>query len=211
MDESNYQDDLSKEVSLSKHLDLIYLKVFKSSNFSTIRNHNVDNQHRGVDLTLTDGSRKFYVDEKAQLDYLNKSLPTFAFEISYLKHDSWYKGWLLDTMKITDIYFLITGIYTEQDDNLTSGLKRVKITGVYRKKLIKLLVSKGLTESRLYEIENQIRTTGNHGRIPVRGLNPATEGFMYFSKKNKSEQPINLVLRLKFLTTNLTGKILFSL
>lgn len=211
MDESNYSEDLSKEGLLSKHLDSIYSEVFKSSKYSIIRNHDVGEQHRGVDLILSDGSNKFYVDEKAQLDYLNNSLPTFAFEISYLKHNIWHMGWLLDRNKITNIYFLITSIYTKHDDNLKSGLKRVKITGVYREKLIELLLSKGLTESKLYEIEKQIRTTGDHGRVTVEGLNPSNEGFMYFSKTNKSEQPINLVLRLNFLTNSLTGKNLFNL
>lgn len=202
---------MSKEKLLFKHLDSIYIEIFKSSRFSITRNQDINLQHLGVDLILSDGVKKIYVDEKAQLDYLNHSLPTFAFEISYLKKKLWHKGWLMDKHKLTNIYFLITSIYTKQNDNLKSGLKHIKLTGIYRDKLIKLLFSKGLSESKLYDIEKKIRTKGNHGKINLDGLNPSTEGYIYFSKNNKNEQPINLVLKLKFLTNNFTGKTLFRL
>lgn len=211
MEESNYQNDLSKEELLSKYLDGFYSKIFNLSKYSVTRNHDLESQHRGIDLILSDGLKKFYVDEKAQLDYLNSSLPTFAFEISYLKNNSWHKGWLFDNYKITNIYFLITSIFTSKGNDLKTGVQRIKITGIYRQKLISLLFSRGLNESYLYKIENQIRDKGKHGRFPIKRLNPLNEGFIYFSKNNKNEQPINLVLRLDFLVKNFTGKVLFNL
>lgn len=44
--------------------------------------HDEQGQRSGTDVEFTgaDG-RVYYVDEKAQLHYLNQNLPTFAFEL----------------------------------------------------------------------------------------------------------------------------------
>lgn len=211
MDNSNFNTDLSNEGLLAKHLDDIYKELFHSTDLSIERVNNLDLQHQGVDLILTKGNVKYNVDEKAQLDYLNTSLPTFAFEVSYLKQLIWHKGWLFDSNKITDIYFLITGIYIKEGCNLADGLMKIKITGVYRKELIKLLSDRGITESYLFDMEKDIRQKNIHGKIAIRGLSPRTEGVLYFSKNNKNEQPINLVLKLNFLINEKIGKMLFKL
>ena len=78
-------------------------------------------------------------------------------------------------------------------------------------KLIDYLAEKGLTENLLYHLEKEIRETGNHGKIILKEMNPKTEGVLYFSKDNKNEKPINLVLKLNFLIKNNTGKIIFNL
>jgi hypothetical protein len=88
---------------------------------------------------------------------------------------------------------------------------KIKITGVYRKELIKLLEGRGVTESYLFDMEKDIREKNIHGKVAIKGLNPHTEGALYFSKNNKNEQPINLVLKLKFLIGKKTGKLLFKL
>jgi len=189
---SSFKKDLSKEEILSTYLDELYAKKYNTSNFSIQRITDLDLQHKGVDLILDNKKEKFNVDEKAQLDYLNHSLPTFAFEIS-------------------DIYFLITNIYTKTPNNLSSGLSKIKITGIYREKLIKLLSKKGLTESVLYKLEKEIRKSEAHGKIELEQLDSKTEGLIYYSKTNKNEQPINLVLKLNFLIKNKTGKVAFKL
>jgi hypothetical protein len=211
MDDSNFKTDLSNEGLLTNHLNGIYQQLFHSPDLSIERVDNLDLQHQGVDLILTKGNVKYNVDEKAQLDYLNISLPTFAFEVSYLKKHIWHKGWLFDNNKITDIYFLITSIYIKEGCNLVDGLMKIKITGVFRKELIKLLKGTGITESYLFEKEKDIRQKNIHGKMAIKGLNPHTEGALYFSKNNKNEQPINLVLKLKFLIGEKAGKVLFKL
>lgn len=211
MSNSKFNDDLSKEQLLSKYLDEFYTEKFENSDYSVKRVSDLDLQHNGVDLILYNDNNKFYVDEKAQLDYINNSLPTFAFELSYLKNNSWHKGWLFDNDKITDIYFLVTNIHTNISNNLSSGLSQIKITGIYRQNLIKLLSEKGLTEIILFNLEKKIRKSGKHGKIVLKELDPRFEGLLYYSKNNKNEQPINLVLKLDFLTTNKTGKIIFKL
>jgi hypothetical protein len=211
MNKSSFHHDLSKEEVLSTYLDVFYKDVFNSSEYSIERISDLNLQHKGVDLILSNKSKQYNIDEKAQLDYINSSLPTFAFELSYLKNGNWKKGWLFDTSKTTDVYFLITNIHTNESKNLDSGLSKIKITGIYREKLIDFLAKKGLTENFLYLLEKEIRENGTHGKIVLKELNPKTEGILYFSKDNKYEKPINLVLKLNCLIQNKTGKIIFKL
>ena len=211
MHNSNFESDLSKEATLGVYLDSYYQNIFEKSNYTIERVSDINLQHQGVDLILKSGINEYLVDEKAQLDYLNKSLPTFAFELSYLKNKEWRLGWLLDETKITNIYFLVTNIHTKQAGNLESGITKIKITGIYRDRLITLLESKGLAKTELIELEKNIRLGEQEGKISIKELNPKTEGALYFSKSNKAEQPINLVLKLDYLIKNSVGKVLFEI
>lgn len=207
---SNFNDDLSKEQILAAHLDGIYQKLWKSSTYRFKRENDINLQHKGVDFLLYNNSKQFYVDEKAQLDYINHSLPTFAFEISYLKNNSWREGWLFDKEKKTDIYFLVTSIKVSNDADINSGITSLKIHGVYRNRLIQSLALIGLHQGYFLEIEKSIRVSSSIGRIEIPELSPNTEGFLFYSKTNKVEQPINLVLRLDYLVKIGCGKLLFN-
>lgn len=210
MPHSNFKNDLNKEARLSRCLDILYPKYFESSSYTIERIRDLSQQHQGIDLVLKNANNVFYVDEKAQLDYVNSHLPTFAFELSYLKDNKWHKGWLFDELKSTDIYFLVTNIHF--DENATNdSLLNVRVTGVYREKLIDLLSRKGLTEAILFSIEKELRQEGKHGRFPIQELNSKSEGALFFSKNNKSEQPINLVLKLDYLIKKDVGKIIIDL
>lgn len=211
MMKSNFYEDLSKEELLGTYLDDFYPKIFKDSPFKVERIWNNRMQHQGIDLLLRNDTKCFYVDEKAQLDYLNTSLPTFAFEISYLKRQHWRVGWLVDATKVTQLYFLITNICLLEKDDLSAGLSNVKIIGIYRSKLLALLKSRGVTQQRVISIEKSIRNNNIGGRVPIPELDKRKEGVFYFSKTNKKEQPINLVLKLSFLLEHGVGKVLFEL
>ncbi len=209
---SNFYQDLSREELLGTYLDSYYPTIFKDTVFKVERVRDRHLQHRGVDLLLksaVDGC--YFVDEKAQLDYLNVALPTFAFELSYLKKEDWHLGWLLDRTKLTTIYFLVTNICPLSGTDLSKGLTKLKITGIYRAKLLKLLAQKGLTQKRLLALDKEIRDNSIDGKIAIPELDAKREGAFYFSKKNKLEQPINLVLKLDFLVRADVGSVLFEL
>jgi len=199
---SKFRLDLSKEILLGRYLDTIYHQKFKDANRSFLRVKNLKEQLLGIDLYIKINGREYLIDEKAQLDYLNKSLPTFAFEISFLKNKKIKIGWLFDQHKKTDVYFLITNIHAIDKHHLELGFKDCSITTIHRTNLQKLLAEKGLDEKRIFEYESQIRKTKKHGKHVIQELHSKKEGFFYFSYENKKEQPINLVLYLKFLTMN---------
>ena len=135
MDASNFKSDLQKETQLSTLLDCLYHKHLRFYDFERISDLNL--QLKGVDLIFTKKSNQkaFYIDEKAQLDYINDDLPTFAFELSYQKNGSLRQGWLFDPSKKTDFYALVTAIYSDEPQRYTS----CKITMVNRANLLTFL------------------------------------------------------------------------
>lgn len=200
---STFKSDLEKEKRLSQLLDSCYSKHLKQ--YSFVRVHEKEKQLDGIDLLFKNKKTKsiFYIDEKAQLDYVNENLPTFAFELNYVKNGAIKEGWFLDKNKKTDFYALITAIYEDEPTKFTSCI----ITFVNRIKLLDLLKLKGITKKTL--LEKYRLTNLPHGKTVLKELNPYTEGYLYHSKNNKAEQPINLILRLDWLLINNTAKKLF--
>lgn len=188
---TNFNVDLAKEQKLSEYLDMVYREL--KIPFS--RNNNLDLQFQGVDLIYTNGLQKSYIDEKAQLNYLNHSLPTFAFELSYLNKKKKKIGWLIDSQKITTHYFLVTSIYLKNND-ISSGFKSCKIISVDRDKLLFELEKIGLSVNKLIVYDNEFRNKEKCGKIEIKELNKR-EGVMYYSTQLE-ERPINLVLRHSF-------------
>jgi len=197
---SSFKSDLNKEQRLSVLLDCYYKEHLKNYTFERI--HDIKNQMLGIDVVFTHKTtgQKFLIDEKAQLDYINEDLPTFAFELEYQKKGIIKSGWLFDQNKKTNFYSLVTGIYSNEPKKFTS----CKITFVNREQLSKLLFNKGVSEKRLcsYIKENK----GVQGKLPIKELNDRKEGYLYFSTTNKLEKPVNLILKLDFLLNEKVGK-----
>ena len=154
-----------------------------------------EEQLNGVDVEFigTDG-RVYCVDEKAQLHYLNKSLPTFAFELlSYQKgYDT--VGWLCNDKLKTDLYMLIWP-YAVQDDY--QGITWEQFTKadcllIQKRKVLKMLASKGLTTDTMLADARRIRASGRKGKIPIDGI----KGIYYFASypKKYQEAPINIII-----------------
>ena len=158
---SNFKSDLRKEQQLSVLLDSIYSEQLKNYDFERIAD--VKRQLQGIDIVLTHHKTKktFLVDEKAQLDYLNEDLPTFAFELNYQKNKEPKIGWLFDVLKKTDIYALVTAIYSDEPNVFTS----CKITFVNRKKLLTFLAARNLSQRQLENIRKRHRASMERSKL----------------------------------------------
>ena len=190
---STFDQDLNKEYLLGKFLDEIYAQL----NYDFKRINESDLQNKGVDLIINHNGKEYFIDEKAQLDYLNHSLPTFTFELSYLKNGQWRKGWLFDNKKITNHYFLITDIKIKTQ-NIEDGFKSCIITSVDTKKLRKYLENIGLDWEMLNDLDAEIRSSEKEKNIPLLNLKERKEGCLFFSVQ-KDEKPLNLKLYLSWL------------
>lgn len=190
---SKFKADLKKEQKLTPLLDSYYQEHLKHYSFERISQ--LKKQLQGIDVILKDkrSSKQFYVDEKAQLDYINESLPTFAFELFYQKNGVQKQGWLFDASKKTHFYALATSIYSDEEDVFTS----CNITMVNRAKLISYLHGLGLNQGQLERVVS--KNNDRHGKLVLDEFNPKTEGYLFFSRKNKAEKPINLILKLDHL------------
>ncbi len=196
---SNFKSDLKKEQSLTILLDKIYTSKLKNYVYKRVNEYGL--QLKGVDVIFEHKTSKkeFFIDEKAQLDYVNENLPTFAFELSYMKDREEKKGWLFDERKKTDFYALVTSIFIDSGE-----YSSCKITLVNRGKLIEKLTSLDLNFSNLKDY----RTKESHGRILLEQLNQKKEGYLFLSTKNKAEDPLNLVLKLDWLLDTKIAKCL---
>ena len=209
---SSFKKDLRNEQLLGSYLDEIYCEIFDPQDIDITRITDYDKQNSGIDLSIhhIQSSKTFNVDEKAQLDYINIDLPTFAFEISYLKQGEYRQGWLFDKSKVTHYYFLVTAIHTKKDQDISKGIESVKIHSVNRFKLIQLLEEKGLSQRIIEGYEKEIRNGSQFGAIEIEELNNKKEGVFYYSKNNKTESPINIVLKLSYLVKSGVGKVIFG-
>tara|TARA_B100000949_G_scaffold209891_1_gene202502 strand:- start:3415 stop:3963 length:549 start_codon:yes stop_codon:yes gene_type:complete len=176
---SNFKADLSKEKQLTPLLDYYYQKHLKHYTFERVSQ--LKQQLQGIDLILKDrqSGKQFYLDEKAQMDYINESLPTFAFELFYQKDGVKKQGWLFDASKKTQFYALITSIFSDEKFEFTS----CNITFVNREKLIFLLDKKGLSRTCLEQIIADKQKV--HGKLVLGQLNAKNEGYLFFLPKTK--------------------------
>lgn len=193
----SFQSDLAQEAILSKYLDRIYA----DKGLQCERVHDVEQQHRGIDLNIRVGSTVYFIDEKAQLHYINADLPTFTFELSYMKDGILKEGWLFDTGKKTDYYFLVTAIYLKSAVSVLKSpedISSLKITSVHRAKLIMHLATIGLEQERLLHYDASIRNSRQYGKNKISELHPTKEGLIFFTQ-HLLEKPLNLQLRLQYL------------
>ena len=200
----NFKTDLKQETILSQYLDGLYGR--KGIDF--IRIFDLKKQLQGIDVIMKINSREYFIDEKSQLHYLNKDLPTFTFELSYLKNGKLKEGWLLSKRKCTQYYFLITGISLRNGKGelrSPDDIKNLKITSVNRKKLTTHLNSIGLGKNDLLEYDLKLREGKSFGKNKIAELNSKSEGLIYFTE-HLQERPINLQLRLAYLINQKIAK-----
>ena len=152
-------------------------------------------QLRGTDVILTapEGGA-LRLDEKAQLYYLNRDLPTFAFEIQFLRQGVPTVGWLCNGRLDTDYYLLIWPFARRDDPAGISwqDFTRADCLLVAKGGLLAHLAAQGLTAERLLADADRIRARGEVGRVPIAGL----QGIYYFasSPSRYVEAPVNLVI-----------------
>ncbi|RZV62015.1 MAG: hypothetical protein EX254_07640 [Flavobacteriaceae bacterium] len=204
---SKFESDLNAEQILTEYLDIIYSEI----GFSTTRVFDSERQNIGIDLVITHKQKNYTIDEKSQLHYLNQRLPTFAFELDYLKKGLLKKGWLFDRRKATQFYFLVTEIILNNGMQALESkydVESIKILSVNRNRLIRLLAAKSLKEDSINEIIKGLRKKKEFGRHSLPNLDKRREGIIHFNK-SLAEQPINLVLKLDFLITEKVAKVIY--
>lgn len=191
---SYFEADLDKEMLLAKYLD----KIYEHLEIDLIRISDLNLQYQGVDLKFHFNGTEYHIDEKAQLNYINSNLPTFAFELSYFKGKSLKLGWLLDGRKSTTHYFLVTDIHAEENRDGSLVFSTVQIISVHRNKLLFELDKLGLTAKKIRAYDKEFRQKNLKGQKAIDELDEKREGKMHLSAQ-LAEKPLNLVLRLEFL------------
>lgn len=189
--------DMSAEKELGKFLDsYFYPCLMKDFNIGTYRVEDINYQFMGVDVCLHINNVEYYLDEKSQLYYINKNLPTFAFEIDFINTSNQLsQGWLFNKELITNYYLLVWPYATT---NKLSGIQSENFTKVEcliidRTKIINYLNFRGWDYDNISNKAFDIRMENTIGKISIPNEN---NFYFYHSDPNiYSEQPINIVIR----------------
>ena len=236
MARDTYKEDLAKENDLGiNFLDKIYKEndIF-GPDFEYQRITDIEEQHKGIDLKVVkkETGEVFYIDEKAQLSYVDIALPTFAFELGSIINGRNVYGWLFDDKKVTDKYYLINSIMTDKNQRYAY----CKIYSVSRQKLIGYLNKNNFTKARGQKYVDSIRDICEDDFKKLSTALKKIDGIVEpTSQTNKSikirikefdqrdtkyninlhvsyalkEQPINIVIKLSFLVEKGIAKRIF--
>ena len=189
MEYSKFNEDIRKEQLFGEWLDIhLYMKL-KNQFKSITRNTDINLQKMGVDVTIEINEfEKMYIDEKATLHYINKNIPTFAFEIR--NDTSGAKGWLYNRNYLTNYYLLAWPNAKNVQIKSSEDFSAAEILLIAREKVIQLLEDNGLTEQSISRLVNEYRgqvSKGNNKFILANGI---SLNFNLFLR----EKPINVVI-----------------
>ena len=185
--------DARAERELGKFLDAhLYRELEKEGRFLPFqRTEDREEQLLGVDVAARTEGAQGAIDEKAQLHHIGQDLPTFAFELSFLRGEEVVPGWLLKEGLRTTHYLLLwpharttdLSQITEQDFTQVEGLVLEK------GRLLAWLAGQGLDREALWARAQELRAQGASGRAKT-GL----PGLYYFVSPGYQECPVNLVI-----------------
>jgi len=153
-------------------------------------------QSQGIDIVLKDKCEEIYfVDEKSQTTYLNKPLPTFAFEISYEKDGKPRRGWLVDDSKVTSHYILVyprsETISSYKELKNWRDIDFAEILFINKDRLMTELYNLGINKELLLESADNIEIENKN--VPIKGISKEFVG-LYKSGK-LAEKPVNIVVK----------------
>ncbi|OEH86387.1 hypothetical protein BHU72_13270 [Desulfuribacillus stibiiarsenatis] len=191
--------DMNAEQHLANFLDKNFYPWFKDKyNFKSVtRSKEQSMQIKGIDVSIeTRNSELVNIDEKAQLYYINKGLPTFAFELNFInRRNDLAEGWLLNDELDTDYYLLVwpyathTSLKTLTEEDIT----KLECILIKKSKIHEYLIAKGWDKNRIYHKADGIRNVDTYGRIAIEGEDNFY--FFYSDPTKYTESPINLVIK----------------
>lgn len=194
---SRREQDMRAEQELTKFLDENLYDALEEhyTDVAWRRNNDKATQLLGVDGYLTLGNNDIVVDEKATLYYINRNLPTFAFEINSYQKGRLTPGWLFNPSYLTDYYMLVYPNATHNDLSVIKAEDFVNCTCILveRRKIIEHLESFGYTQEKIEADATIYRRQRNCGKLPIDGIN---DFYYYLSYPSKySEIPFNVIIR----------------
>lgn len=189
---AQFRHDLTQEQLLQPHLDSCYavhgIRAERSTDW-------LDQSH-GIDVRLAKDGFSYKVDEKAQLHYIGKRLPTFALEVDLLVNGQVSPGWLFDERKHTEVYafvFDITLHANETELQRPEQVAGVHIVLVNRERLIRRLAAEGLDQPMLRRLAKELRDTATDRR------SVHAPGVRVMLSQRFVEQPVNLLVTRRYL------------
>lgn len=186
---SKFDEDKRKEELFGMWLDNHFYKRILEEYKSITRNRDVTLQKRGVDVIIkTDSGKTIYIDEKATLQYINKKIPTFAFEIRNITSGA--QGWLYNPDYITDYYLLAWPNAIDESIPNAESFTSTEVMSIKRDKVVQLLANHGLTEKSILDLVQQYQS-----RLSETNKFEIAQGITLNFNQFLTERPINIVVK----------------
>ncbi len=186
---SNFHEDKRKEELFGTWLDNHFYIRMVGKYKSITRNSDATLQKRGVDVIIekNDGNI-IYIDEKATLQYINKNIPTFAFEIR--NNTSGAQGWLYNPNYITDYYLLAWPNATDERIPNAESFTNTEVMSIKRSSVVQLLLDNGLTEQKILDLVQQYQN-----RLSETNKFEIAPGITLNFNQSLAERPITIVVK----------------
>ena len=191
---SKFYEDKRKEELFGNWLDNHFYIRMIGKYKSITRNSDATLQKRGVDVIIeTNGGKTIYIDEKATLQYINKNIPTFAFEIRNTTSSA--QGWLYNPNYVTDYYLLAWPNATDESIPNAESFFNTEVMSIKRSGVVQLLVDNGLTEGRILDLVQQYQS-----RLSETNKFEIASGITLNFNQFLAERPINVVVKKNILS-----------
>lgn len=192
--------DMRAEQALAKFLDdHLYHELHKEGKFTSFqRVTSITEQKQGIDVIAKTAKTAAYIDEKAQLHYINQTRPTFAFELEFLLDGRPMEGWFLnDELKTTHYLLLWPNAKTEDLSQITAAdFTKVEGMMISKAKMKSYLEALGINNDFLKDVTRRLRKKGVTGP-----QHTAYDGIKFYVSPATEyrENPVNMVISKKVL------------
>ncbi len=150
-------------------------------------------QKAGIDVIVNIRGNEYLIDEKCSLDYINKDIPTFIMELSFLgKNKEIKEGWFLNCDIKTDVYLLIwPKAVTEKKSEINmNSFTQLDCIWIQKESIENYMIQNGYTKLNLTRKAETIRNTNKYGTSDKQ----KGKKFYFYFTENLDEKPINLVI-----------------
>lgn len=162
------------------------------------RNLDREQQILGIDTTFSIDGIDYSCDEKVAAHYINKTLRTFSFELSFIDRvGNVSDGWFISNGKLNDSY-LFCWIDEAKSNKLTSykDIIKAEIILIRKNKVIDYLKTISWTPRKLKFKASTIRNENdvNFGTTYNNGIKFSYSRYDHINKTGLIEEPINFIL-----------------
>lgn len=192
--------DMQAEQALAKFLDHhLYHELLRERKFASFqRVTSIAQQKQGIDIIARSADQVAFIDEKAQLHYINNTRPTFAFELEFYIKGRRIEGWFLNRSLKTTHYLLLWPNAKTEDLTVIRDADFTVVEGIVisRQRIKKYLAQKGFDEDALKAKAEDLRSKRVSGPQPT-----SYAGIKFYVSPSSEylENPINIVISKKIL------------
>lgn len=209
---SNILSKRTEDTAIENIMQENFNKIYNICGMKYIRCSDRETQIKGSDLITFKNGQLYHIDEKCAIDYFNRDLQTFAFELSFIPCEKnsgkptneRTKGWFLKDDSETDIYALG---YVRAD-----SLKKLKMNNIssfevifIRKNDIHKLLENRFSLTTLESEANKLITDATEGKIASYGNNypkykkVISDNLSLCWSPHLAESPVNLLISKRLL------------